>query len=517
MKHYSKKRVRSALFYTAGLRVVAQISTLASFTLLVRGMSEHEFGVLQLMYAVIPLIGTLASLGIEQTLKRFQPEYLGQGKFYAAAWLMKMAGRIRLFSNVMILGIIFIAWNSIAPFFDLTLYRHEFSLFCLLIIVHFQVHLLQTSLSSHMLQGFSVGAAVILSIAKLIGYAVLISQSSLTLEHAIIVDTVSYALTFAILKFVHYRNCSHNETDAESATMPGTEKRRLMRFGIYNNFSDSGTLLLTSKTDNFFIGAFMNATAVGAYAFYGRLSEMFSHLLPTKQFSNVINPVFFSTSREQAADKVPRYFTLLLNTCFAFQLPILVFVSVYHRELVQLIFDGKFINYSNLLILIASFATLNRVAEPVNLVAQYQEKVSVILFSKIFGLYNAAALILLVPVWGVYGAAFATGSAQIMKNLYVWWKVRSDAVWLNFRSATLMNIGLWVPVVLLCIFLRNHLKASSLEHLLLGIAICGIAVLVHFRGPAFSSGDREMLSALFRGKESRILSWLGLLRSNKSS
>jgi len=47
-------------------------------------MSKTDFGVFNLLYSFIPLVGTVASLGLEQTLRRFQPEYLRQGSLRPA-------------------------------------------------------------------------------------------------------------------------------------------------------------------------------------------------------------------------------------------------------------------------------------------------------------------------------------------------------------------------------------------------------------------------------------------------
>ncbi len=51
------------------------------------------------------------------------------------------------------------------------------------------------------------------------------------------------------------------------------EKRRLFRYGLFNNFNDAGTLMLTTRTDNFFIAAIIDPVAVGVYSFYSRLNR----------------------------------------------------------------------------------------------------------------------------------------------------------------------------------------------------------------------------------------------------
>jgi hypothetical protein len=78
------------------------------------------------------LFDTVASLGLEQTLRRFQPEYLREGRRGAAAWLVKRVARTRLATNLLILAGLLFAWNTVAPHFGLACYRLEFETFGML-------------------------------------------------------------------------------------------------------------------------------------------------------------------------------------------------------------------------------------------------------------------------------------------------------------------------------------------------------------------------------------------------
>jgi len=59
--------------------------------------------------------------------------------------------------------------------------------------------------------------------------------------------------------------------------------------------------------------------------------------------------------------------------------------------------------------------------------------------------------------------------------------------------------------------------APALAHLVLGAAICGAAVLVHLRSPAISASDRALLGSVLRGKESRVLRMVGLLKPDSEN
>ncbi len=515
MKLYSRVRARRSLFHTAIFRTLSQVASLASYVVLVRGLSEHTFGILSLLYAVIPVISTAASLGIAQTLRRFQPEYLRAGHAQTAAWLLRVAASARFAANIVLLGLILLLWHSIAPFFKLEPYRTEFLLFSLLILLHFQATILQISLSSHMRQGYSVGMSAVFAVAKLVAYLVLIRFNSLTLTNAILADTVGYALMYAGLRFAHAKYCQPPSTEQRLSVGPG-ERRRLLRYSFYNNFNDAGTLLLTAKSDNFFLAALMNPVAVGAYAFYVRLNEMTAHLLPTRQFNNVIQPLFFAIPPEEASKRVPRYFTLLANLTGAMQMPLFAYALAYHAELVSVFFDGKFLDSSWVLPLIAGFSTLNRVELPVTMVAQYQEKASIILLSKMFTVYNAVMLLVLIPVAGVYGAALATGTAQLLKNLFIWWHVRDMARWTNLRAVLAMTVIIWGPCLVLCFALKQLPAVSPGLHLLVGAVLCGVGTFLYVRSPALAPSDREILASVFHGREARFLAWLRITRTARA-
>lgn len=510
MNLYTRGQARRSVFLTAGFRAVSQLAMFASYVVLVREMSEAEFGALNLLYAVIPVISTIASFGIEQTLRRFQPEYLSRGETAAAAWLLRVAAVTRLLSNVAVLALLLATWQWLAPVFGLEALRFEFALFGLVILLHFQAAILRASLSAHMQNGVAVALTVVLSVVKLVGYAALGRADALSLTNAILVDALGYALMYAAMRGVHARRCVvpaptgavHRDTD---------ERRRLGRYALFNNFNDAGTLLLTSKTDNFFIAALLNPIAVGAYAFYTRLNEMVSQLLPTRQLADVIQPLVFAVPASHSGERLPRYFTLLLNANLAVQLPITIYAFAYHAQIVEFVFAGKFAEWSWLLPLVVGFATLNRIAEPVTLVAQYQEKAGVILASKVFGLYNAVAIVALVPVLGLYGVALATGTAQLAKNGFIWWHVRHTARWSNGGAASgwfLLIAGL---AIVAADGLARALDGPPLLDLLCGAAICGAAALAYLRTPALSASDREILAGIFRGRETRVLGWLGVL------
>ena len=507
---YTRGRARRSLIDTVAFRVVSQIMTGLALIVQVRGMSEHDFGIYSLLYTFIPVIGTLLSLGLEQVMQRFQPEYLRAGNRLGAAWLVRVIASGRLAANILIIILVLLCWNLVAPLFKLTDYRGTFAVFSFLILLQFQARVLQLALASHMMHRYSVGSMSTLSLIKLVTYTALYLFHRLTLEAAIFADMAAWGCAYLSLRLAYNRQCLVPEARGPYKPAPD-ERKRLLRYGLYNNFNDAGVFLLYSTMDNFFIAAYLDTVSVGIYSFYGRLRQLVVNALPAKQFENIVQPMFFSIPAEQADRNVPRFFSFLLNMNLLLMWPALAFATAYHHELVQLIFHSKFIEKSWLLPLLMGFATLNVVDSPAAVVAQYEEKVHVLLLSKIFAGYNILAMFLLVPLLGIYGAALAGGSAQTLKNFFIWWHVRKRASWTNARAALLSSIGLWGAVVGACYGLKVLLPLPALLQVAMGAVVFIIAGLVYIRSPALSRSDRDILRSVTPDRATRIMQRVGFL------
>jgi O-antigen/teichoic acid export membrane protein len=512
MSLYSANQARRSLIDTLRFRGLSQIATVLSYVVLVRGMPKADFGVFNLLYSFIPVLGTVASLGLEQILRRYQPEYLQLGNAGAAASLVRFIASARFALNIVLIGALLLAWSYLAPIFHLGPYRVQFAFFSVLLILHFQAQILALSMAAHMLHRFSVGSIAILSIGKLIGYCAMFATGSLTLNRAIFVDTVAYALVYLFMTVVHRRYCVPRGVRVPPLP-PRTERKRLFRYGVFNNFNDAGSFLLGGAADNFFIAAFIDPISVGIYSFYNRLNEMAINVLPVRLFDNIIQPLFFSIKPAEAKQKIRLLFTFLLDINLILMWPIFAFTIVYHDELVQVIFGGKFIEFAWLLPLIILSSVINSIAVPVTLVAQYEEKAGSILLSKIFVVYNVVAMLVLLPILGLYGAILARGSAETFKNLFIWWRVRDRAQWTNAGPLLLTAVLLWGAVIAADYALKQYVGGPGILQLTCGVLTSLVGLLVYIRTPAIAASDRVILASILHGRETRALHWLGLSRA----
>jgi O-antigen/teichoic acid export membrane protein len=508
---YSAQRARRSLFSTIRFRVVSQVATVLSYVVLIRSMEEEAFGIYNLLYSFIPVIATLTSLGLEQTLRRFQPEYLQTGQGSAAAWLVRVVATTRFAASLIAIGLLLLAWNIIAPHFELQAYRADFAIFGILIVLYFQSAILQYSLASHMLHQFSVGSMAALAAGKLGAYLAFSYFGELTVRTAIVADITAYGLAYVLL-CVAYLRFAAAQALARAHRPEPAERQRLKRYAVFNHFNDAASLLVYGQTDNFFVGGMIGPVAVAAYAFYARLTEMINNLIPVTLFESVVQPLLFAVRRDEASARIPRYFSLLLDINFVLQLPAIAFTAVYHREIVGLVFGDRYLSESALFPLVVTMAAIpNVLAIPVTLMAQYYERASTILVSEVFGLYQIAAMLILVPAFGLYGAALSTGSFHLLRNLFVWWRLRDRVRWMNARAVLAMSVLVWGAVIAVCLLLRRFTALPPIVDLIMGAVLCGMGVLVYVRTPAISQSDREILANVLHGREGRLLRWFGVL------
>jgi O-antigen/teichoic acid export membrane protein len=511
MSLYTSGRARRSLIDTISFRVVSQAATLISYVVMVRGMTKEDFGVLSLLYAFIPVVSTVASLGLEQALRRFQPDYLRAGNAAGAAWLVRFVASARFGANIVLLALIVFTWNHVAPVFKLLPYRAEFLILCVLILIHFQARILEIALSAAMLHRYSVGAMAVVAVSKLVAYSLIVWLDHLTVENVLVVDAVAFLIAYATMRRAYVRFAVVGAAGQVRYRPDAVQRRRLLRYGFFNNFNDAGTLLLNSRVDSFFIAAVLQPLSVGIYSFYTRLVDMTQNLMPTRFFEGVVQPMLFALPPAEADQKLPIYLSFLLNMNLLLLWPMFTYAIICHAEIVQIVFGGKFVEHSYLLPIIAAFALINSIAVPVTLVAQYEEKAGVILLSKVFGAVNVLGMLALLPVFGIVGAVIASGTAQAMKNGFIWWNVRQRGRWINGPIALLAGAGLWGIVVVLGFLAKDAVGHHPVVTLVVGAVLVAAAFLLHVRGPALSPSDQAILQSLLRGRESTLLRYIGLL------
>lgn len=459
-----------------------------------RAVSEHEYGIYNLLYSVIALLSMVFSFGIANTLQRYMPEYYSKGEFQFAYNIYRLASLIRLFSNVIILGLILVLWEQISPILKITAYKQYFMIFTLIIILHMQRGILVTCLTSFFLHKYTHGFTLIFTSIRGICYLFAIIAEK-NFWYIISADLLAYIIVFILLYFIYIKKIPKIGGDLGRAD--SKEIKRITRYSLYYNFNDAGAGLLDVNIDNIIIAMYLNPVAVGAYSFCNRIVKMIQRAIPLNYLWEVLRPAFFSfhSLSTTNTEKVSSFFQIVLKINFIFFLPISFFIAIYGKEIIELFFKSRFENYYSVLVAICFLTMLNSIISPIVLIAQLREKAEIILFSKILGIYNLIADVVLIRYFGIWGAVFATNSALLGRTIFIWYFVRKDASFRGMAGYFFKIIIFWAGISFISFYLTGCFS-YNITNFLLGTFIFSICFWLQFRLKLFNRTEQEMFDGI---------------------
>lgn len=507
------EKYRTAVQYTLVFKTISQLVGGVAAILLVRALSETEYGLYHLLYTIIPLIGMISSLGISNTLQRYIPEYYRKGEYRLASTLYRTMSFLRLLSNILILGLVLIFWETISPILKLSSYKNYFMLFTVIIFLDMHRTLLDTCLSSFFLQKYAKSIGCLFPIIRTVGYSLIIIYEK-NIWYAILTDLAAYTIVFAALQLLYHRKIPKFGGHHQFFSL--TEKKRIARYAFFYNFNEAGDGLLNSYFDNFIIIMFMNHAAVGAYSFCVTMTVLIGRMLPLRYFMEVLRPALFSTYSVNNNEDSSQFFqhTIKIHSIFTF--PCFFFLLIYGRDLIMVFFQGKFVDHVPVLCTIFFFFEV--MTFPVGLIAQLKEKADIVFYSKLFAVYNLIADIVLINFFGLLGAAFATGTAILGKKCFIWWFIRKNASFQGMGGFYLKITGFW-SVSAALFFATCQMIPHPWARLLVGVLGFSTAFFLQFKCRYFNEREKYFWFQFFDCKPRVlcVLKHLHLLPQEKNA
>jgi len=444
------KEGKHAFKFTLIYRTLNKAATFITLIVLVRILTEEEYGVYNLLYSVISVIGTFASFGVLATIERYQVEYYGRKDFILAHKLVSFLGRLRLISDTVLVLLLLIFWNIFTRYFGLAGYKTHFEIFAVFIVLYSQSQVLKACLDALYLQKHSLSITFYATIIKLAGYGVLLFRGN-NLKLVIIIDLIAMIVTIFFMFFIYHKKIPRTEGKVRS--FDKNERRKLFSYALFNNFNEAGSGILSTNFDNWIISFAIGNINVGGYALFQRIAKSIRLFNPLQYFMELVKTSFFSLGNKPENSKYRNlYFQILLKLNYIYYIPILSLIFIFRNEILIYFFSSKFLFMSYLLPFIIFFAVLNSFEIPLGLLVKLKERPDILLYSKIFALLNLALGIILIRYWGLIGVAFATGISTLFKNLFQWYFVRKDVILFRFSEFMLKQILIWSVTTALLYF-----------------------------------------------------------------
>lgn len=456
----------------AVLKIFHQAISFGATVLLVRALSQEEFGIYSILYAVIPMLNIVGSFGLQEVLQRFLPEYYAENELKLANKLAIRVLILKAITGIITVAAILIYWDVLSSLVKIQDYKEYFAIFCVCIIAYQQWSILTVTVEAFFLHKLAFYIQIAVVTARATAYLVCFLNDYGLLE-ILVIDTAVYSVLATAFAILYWRAVPQGE--GARSVFGGSDRRRILRYALFNNFNSIGVRFMDSGVSYLIVAYFMSPSQVAVYAFCNQLANRFARISPVNYLATVIRPAFFSLGISTEEERTVVMVQFLLKCILWFFIPVFCFAVLLGGGFIDLVF-AKYQEHADLFAACVVVAAINALGFPISMAAQLRERVDIILYSKVFGALSLAASILTVPYFGIWGALFAVGVGQLLKNLFIGWFVRDLLPVSALAMAIARAAGYWAVVsVLLFVALQS---GTGLLRLSVGAGSLAVAGLI---------------------------------------
>lgn len=479
-------------------QAITAVSAFAISALLVRFLSESDYGVYRLVGSVLVFTVYFSSFGLEISIARFVPEFLSKEGFRNVNKLMSGALLIRGI-GLLLIFLIFVFFGNLIG--DLINARIIFDNFLPLVIPYIFFHLINNIIGRALLTGYSqrhivgyvnIGSKLLMLV--LVGYLFLAEQG--------LVEVISVLVLITFFEFLFYlplfiskilRNIKKSNALKEERTLFPVE--RVTKFSLYNYLFSTGHIFREYAVDSVMIAYFMSTVEVAFYGIATVIPTLVRKFSPSRLLSGVLLPGLvkqFETGRSYK--DISRNYILLQKINLIIMLPVIVILYFFVGELILMVYGEAYKTSIQAARILMAFGILHIASDPFYLISQTIERSDIIFYSTIWGLYNLLANFVFIPRYGIEGAALATGSAAL--GIFIYFTLVYRYLYhirLSFPWKALGIVLLNMTPIIISIGVIEYLSISFMWATIL-ILFSSIAYLFMLTdNKVFDQGEREFL------------------------
>lgn len=463
-------------------RVVVAASLLLVSTLLIRILPEADFGIYKLIGSIVAFAGYVFSFGLGHTVSRFVPDFLALKQYKNTNNLILFSSIACLISVLLIIIASYLFGDRIGNLLNAPVI---FGNLFLPVVFYISLRLINVVIGNALLIGYSqrrvIGYVRITSKILMLALIVLVYVTGKGLRTVVgILVVISFCefiiyLPLCISKVVQNVKNTQSQNSAGGGKDQSFPFRRIIRFALYNYLWSGGQVFREYSVDNFVISYFKKISAVAFYGIATVIPGLLRDVSPTRMLYGVLLPVMVRKYKaHEQQHEIALWYVFLQKINLIFVLPITVFFFTFAAELIIFAYGEAYsVSVLPAMILIG-FSFLQALSDPFYVLSQVIEKPSAIFYSTIWGIYNLGMNFVLVPFFGIEGAAIATGTASLFIFLYFTlvykyaYKVEFTFPWNALKKILINMIGFVISIII--IKYLNLLNIFGLGLLIIGIS-----------------------------------------------
>lgn len=421
---------------------------------LVRYTSQDEYGLYSLAITIVSMACIISTLGLDEGASRYIAYFLGKSEDEKARKVIFATLELALAASLLCSVILFLGSGFIA---SQVFHAAELSGTLQIISIALPFIVLIQALTS-ISRGFNISKMKVVfnDILKPLSFLILLAVIivlGMGFEAIVIAYVVSMAVT--LLAFIIYASRWYTQRYVPS---PGTDRaiaKSLLQFSI-PLFSVNMLLMMMSQATMLLLGFFKTPADVGKFD----IAIMMGSLLLTvlNSLGYIYTPTVSNLYGKDQTEEMKRSYIVSTRWGYIGTLPILLVFLVFPEAIIDLLFGARYSDVA----LILQILTLGYMVNPITgpnyhtLIALGKTRVIIESFL-VNAIINLALCVLLIPTFGIVGAAIAVSISVLVANTL-----------LSVRLYQLLKIH---PLT------RNYILAIAVSLLLLGLTYFGLKYL----------------------------------------
>lgn len=419
-KNFRAELARNAAGSLTLKLVYAALSFVIGVTL-ARLLGAEGYGIYTYVFALVSLLSIPAEFGLPNLVVRETAKALARQEWGAIQGVWRWAGKIvAVLTATLVLGagVVVVIWGDRFSREQLVILSWGLALVPLVALGDLRGAALRGL--NRVIQGQLPEQALLPGFYFLfiLGTAFFLSAGNLTPAMAMSLQVLAAALAFAIGAWLLWRATPLEVRRAK----PVYEGRRWLASTLPLAFL-GGMQLINNRTSILILGLFVNSAQVGIYRTAEQMSSLVS--LGIQAINVVVAPQIARLYAVGDKTRLQRLATASTRMVLSLTMPVVVIFLLFGKPLLKLVFGAEFVPAYGPLSILALGQLINSAAGPVGmLLIMTGHERETARGRAVSAVVNVTLNLLLIPPFGIAGAAVATAVSLITWNALLWLAVR---------------------------------------------------------------------------------------------
>lgn len=471
-------------------KLFGQIFALLSTIIIIRQLEVDIFGTYNLLLSSFVVIQIVSLSAVSNVFNRYIPEIITNQEHHKLKKFIRYGIGISTIILSLIVVCIFNFSENIGMFLNienLDGYMYAFVIFSYSHFLHILVDVILKALLLHKQASI---LTIFIAFLRFTLYVIFINQLNVNL--LLYIESLN-GFIFFISSLVIYKHYTKNiKYDKNKSEITPVTFKRVKRYGLYSMFNEFGVGLVGKTSDYFIVAAISNPYQVGLFAFAHRIYGIIFKILPYKDFTTIIRPLFFQKfTNEYSLEEFRNMYSFMIKVLVPIYVLPAIYFLIFGKSIINLVFDDRYLDAYWITVIILSSNLFLAFFYPLGLTAQLKERMDIVLYSKSVAVLSIFASIFGMKYYGLMGVVLATLLGDLLKNLFILYMMREYAE-IKYRLNDYTNfitIGLLtLPFLVLQPLTLNTISLISLSFIFF-LYISIIIILFH----PFNTYDLNLL------------------------